>query len=243
MALYPSHPSRTLAVQPSQQEASTAGLRLAPGYSVLQRRHVPSGDPWRRWHVSRHTSPGGTQSSHSTGGGGRPISWSLLHKLTPRCGGSQLRGSHTPTVRYWITTLVTKPYSCSRLQQLEQGNHLGAQAMAQPEWQCLQAGCHILDQGSPTRQVDLSEISRETSLRSHPPSWRGNDKEGAGSQGTHLLLTQRGKLLERSLEGIDIPPSPLMGFYCLWEGLPEGVLPGLHIDIFPPTTNEIQINS
>ena len=128
--------------------------------------------------------------------------------------------------------MVTKPYSCSHLQQLEQGNHLGAQAMVQPGWQHLQADCQVLDQGDPTRQVDHSEISRETSLRSHPPSWRGNDKEGAGSQGIHLLLNQRGKLLERSPEGIDIAPS-------LWKGLPEGVLPGLHFDVFPPTTIEI----
>ena len=120
------------------------------GYSVLQRGHVPNGDPWWRWHVSRHTSPGGTRSGHSTRGGGHPISQSLLHKLTPPHGGRRLRGSHTPTVRFRITTVVTKPYSCSHLQQLEQGNHLGAQAMAQPRWQHLQAGCHVLDQGAPT---------------------------------------------------------------------------------------------
>ena len=52
---------------------------------------------------------------------------------------------------------------------------------------------------------------------------------------------QRGEPLERSLEGIDIPPSTLTGFYCLWEGLPERVLPGLHFDVFPPTTIEIQL--
>ena len=142
-----------------------------------------------------------------------------------------------------MTTVVTKPYSCSRLQQLEQGNHVWAQTMAQPRWQCLQATHYILDQGGPTPQVDLSEINLETSLRNCPPNWRGNDKEGAGSQGIHLLLTKRGKLLERSLEGIDIPPCTLTGLYCLWEGLPEGVLPGLHFDVFPPTTIEIQINS
>ena len=83
------------------------------------------------------------------------------------------------------------------------------------------------------------KISQETSLRSHPPSRRGNDKEGAGSQDIYLLVTQRGEPLERSLEGIDIPPSTLAGLYCLWEGLPEGVLPGLHFDVFPPTTIEI----
>ena len=78
---------------------------------------------------------------------------------------------------------------------------------------------------------------------SYPPSRRGNDKEGADSQDIHLLATQRGKLLDRSPEGIDIPPSTLAALYCLWEGLPEGVLPGLHFDVFPHTTIEIQINS
>ena len=118
-----------------------------------------------------------------------------------------------------------------------------AQTMAQPGWQHLQATRYILDQVSPTQQVDLSEISRETSLRSHPPNWRGNDKERTGSQGIHLLLTKRGELLERSSEGIDIPPHTLMGLYCLWEGLPEGVPSGLYFDVFPPTMIEIQINS
>ena len=133
-----------------------------------------------------------------------------------------------------MTTVATKPYSCSCLQQLEQGNHMWAQTMAQPGWQHLQATRYVLDQGSPTRQ---------TSLRSHPPNWRGNDKKGAGSQGIHLLLTKRGELLERSSEGIDIPPRTLVGLYCLWEGLPEGVFPGLHFDVFPPTTIKILINS
>ena len=138
-----------------------------------------------------------------------------------------------------MTTVATKPYSHSHLQQLQQGNHMWAQTLAQPRWQCLQAACHVLDQGGPTPQVDLSEVNRETSLRNHPPNWRGNDKEGAGSQGVHLLLTKMGELLERSSEGIDIPPCTLMGLYCLWEGLPKGVPPGLHFDVVPPTTIEI----
>ena len=110
--------------------------------------------------------------------------------------------------------MAKKPYSCNHLQQLEQGNHLGAQAMAQPGWQHLQAGCHVLDQGSPTRLVDLSKISRETFLRSRPPSWRGNDKEGAGSQGIHLLLTQKGKLLERSPVLIYLPAPSWVSIAC-----------------------------
>ena len=134
---------------------------------------------------------------------------------------------------------MTKPYSCNCLQQLEQVYHLGVQAIAQPGWKHLQISCHILDQCGPIRQVDPREISWETSLRSHPPSGRGNDKEGAGSQDIHLLVTQRGELLERSLEGIVIPPSTLTALYCLWEGLPEGVLPGLHFDVFQPTSIEI----
>ena len=138
-----------------------------------------------------------------------------------------------------MTTVVTTPYSHSHLQQLEQGNHMWPQTMAQLGWQCLQATHYILDQGGPTPQVDLSKISWETSLRNCPPNWRGNDKERAGSQGVHLLLTKRGELLERSSEGIDIPPCTLMGLYCLWEGLPKGVLPGLHFDVFLPTTIEI----
>ena len=84
-----------------------------------------------------------------------------------------------------------------------------AQTMAQPRWQHLLATHYVLDQGGPTQQVDLSEFNWETSLRNCPPNWRGNDKEGAGSQGIHLLLTKRGELLERSLEGIDIPPHTL----------------------------------
>ena len=137
--------------------------------------------------------------------------------------------------------MVTKPCSCCHLQQLEQVYHLGAQAIAQPGWQCLQASCHILYQGGPIQQVDPCEISRETSLRSCPPSGRGNDKEEAGSQDIHILVAQRGEPLERSPEGIDISHSTLTGLYCLWEGLPEGVLPGLHFDVFPPTTIEIQL--
>ena len=138
---------------------------------------------------------------------------------------------------------MTKPYSGSCLQQLEKGYHLRVQAIAQPGWQHLQAGCHILDQGGPIRQVDPRKISQETSLRSCPPSGRENDKEGACSQDIHLLVTQRGEPLERSREGIDIPPSTLAGLYCLWEGLPGGVLPGLHFDVLPPTTIKIPINS
>ena len=92
---------------------------------------------WRRCHVSRHTSYGGTRSGNSSSGGGHSIPWSLLYNLAPRCRGSRLRGSHIPTARSRITTVATKPYSSSHLQQLEQGNHLEAQIMAQPGWQCL----------------------------------------------------------------------------------------------------------
>ena len=181
------------------------------GRSVLQRRHVPNRQPWRRQHISRHTSLGGTWSGHSIGGGGHPIHRSLLHKLTPRHGGSQLRDSCTPTARSQIATVVTKPYSGGHFQQLEQGNHLEAQIMAQSGWQHLKACHHVLDQGSPTQQIELSEVSWETSLRNCPPNWRRYDKEGAGSQGVDLLWTQRGELLERSSEGTDIPPSTLLG--------------------------------
>ena len=142
-----------------------------------------------------------------------------------------------------MVTEVTKPHSCCCLQQLEQVYHLEAYATAQAGWQCLKAGRHVLNQGGPIQQVDPCEISWETSLRSHPPSRRGDYQEGAGSQDIHILVTQRGKPLERSLEGINIPPCTLTGFHCLWEGLPEGVLPGLHFDVFPPTTFETQINS
>ena len=104
--------------------------------------------------------------------------------------------------------MVTKPYSCNHLQQLEQGNHVWAQTMAQPGWQHLQAAHYVLDQGGPTRQVDLSEISWETSLRSHPPNWRGNDKEGAGSQGVHLLLTKRGSSWKGAWKVLIYLPTP-----------------------------------
>ena len=138
---------------------------------------------------------------------------------------------------------MAKPHSCCCLQQLEQVYHLEAQTTTQAGWQCLKAGCHVLNQGSPIQQVDSHEINRETSLRSRTPCGRGDYQEGAGSQDIHILVTQRGEPLERSPEGIDIPPCTLMGFQCLWEGLPKGVLPRLHFDIFPPTTTEIQINS
>ena len=83
--------------------------------------------------------------------------------------------------------------------------------MAQPGWQCLQACHHVLDQGGPTQQIELSEVSQETSLRNRPLNGRRYDKEGAGSQGVDLLWTQRGELLERSSEGTDIPPGTLLG--------------------------------
>ena len=118
-----------------------------------------------------------------------------------------------------------------------------AQATAQARWQCLKAGCHVLNQGGPIRQVDPCKIGRETSLRSHTPYGRGDYQEGAGSQDIHILVTQRGEPLERSPEGINIPPCTLTGFQCLREGLPKGVLPGLHFDVFPPTTTKIQKNS
>ena len=142
-----------------------------------------------------------------------------------------------------MATEVTKPHFCCCLQQLEQVYHLEAQAIAQAGWQCLKVSCHVLNQGSPIRQVDPREIGQETSLRSHTPSGRGDYQEGAGLQDIHILVTQREEPLERSPEGINIPPCTLMGLHCLWEGLPEGVLPGLHFDVFPPTTFETQINS
>ena len=61
------------------------------------------------------------------------------------------------------------------------------------------------------QQIELTEVSRETSQRNRPTNWRRYDKEGADSQGVDLLWTQRGELLERSLEGIDIPPGTLLG--------------------------------
>ena len=213
------------------------GLCQAAGCRCHPLKRVPNGEPWGRWHQSGHTSQGGTQSSHPTGRGCHPISWSLLQNLAPRGRGSQLRDSHIPTVWFRIATAATKPYSCSRLQQLEQVYHLRAQAIAQPGWQCLQASRHILNQGGPIRQGDLREINWEISLWSRPPRWgRGNDKEGAGSQDIHILVTQRGEPLERSPEGIDVPPCGLMALQFLGEGLPEGVLPGLHFDVFPSTT-------
>ena len=142
-----------------------------------------------------------------------------------------------------MATVVTKPYSHSCLQQLEQDNHMWAQTMAQPGWQCLQAAHYVLDQGGPTPQVDLSEINQETSVRNRPPNWGGGMTRREQARRVYLLLTKRGELLERSSEGIDIPPCTLTDLYCLWEGLPKGVLPGLHFDIFPPTMIEIQINS
>ena len=119
-----------------------------------QRRHAPNGEFWRgealrRCHISRHTSHGGNRSGHSFSGGGHSIPWSLLYNLAPRHRGSQLRGSHTPTVWVWIATEVEKPYSCHCLQQLEQVYHLEAQATAQAGWQSLKTGCHILNQGGP----------------------------------------------------------------------------------------------
>ena len=116
-----------------------------------------------------------------------------------------------------MTTVATKPYSCSRLQQLEQGNHVWAQTMAQPGWQCLQAARYVLDQGSSTRQVDISEINLETSLRSHPPNWRGNDKEGAGSQGIHLLLTKRGSSWKRAQKVLIYLPAPSWVCIAWWK--------------------------
>ena len=43
--------------------------------------------------------------------------------------------------------------------------------------------------------------------------------------------------------GSDVPPHTLKGFQCMREGLPKGVIPRLHSNIFPPTTTEIGINS
>ena len=42
----------------------------------------------------------------------------------------------------------------------------------------------------------------------------------------------------KSLEGIDVPSCSLSALQFLGEGLPEGVLPGLHFDVFPSTTIE-----
>ena len=127
----------------------------------------------------------------------------------------QLRDSHTPTVWFRIATEVTKPHSCCHLQQLEQVYHLETQATAQARWQYLKASRHVLNQGGPIQQVDPCKISQETSLKSRTPSGRGNYQEGAGLQDVHILVTQRGEPLERSLEGIDIPPCTLVGFHCL----------------------------
>ena len=144
---------------------------------------------------------------------------------------------------FQIATEAAKPHSCCHLQQLEQIYHLEAQATAQAGRQCLKAGHHILNQGGPIQQVDPHEISWETSPRSCTPCRRGDYQEGADSEDIHILVTQRGEPLERSPKGINIPPCTHTGFQCLQEGLPKGVLPGLHFDIFPPTTTEIQINS
>ena len=46
--------------------------------------------------------------------------WNLFYNLAPQCGGSQLRGSHTPAVWVQTATEVAIPYSCHHLQQLEQ---------------------------------------------------------------------------------------------------------------------------
>ena len=67
--------------------------------------------------------------------------------------------------------------------------------MAQIGWQCLQACHHILDQGSPTQQIELREVSGEASLGRHPLRGRRYSKEGAGLQGVDLCRTQSTELL------------------------------------------------
>ena len=59
------------------------GCRYPWGQRGLLRRYTPSGEiwrgeAWRRHHVSRHTSHGGTRIGYSSGGGGQSIPWSLL---------------------------------------------------------------------------------------------------------------------------------------------------------------------
>ena len=117
-----------LAGQPSQREACD----WLPGYRRLPLKWVTNGDPWGRWHQSRHTSQGGTQSSHPTSRGCHPISWSLLQNLAPRHRGSRLRDSHTPTAWFWIATEATKPYSCCHLMQLKQVYHLRPKQLFSP---------------------------------------------------------------------------------------------------------------
>ena len=58
-----------------------------------------------------------------------------------------------------------------------------------------------------------------------------------------LHQTQSTELLQRSSKGTDVPSRTLKGFQYVREGLPKGVVPRLHLDIFPPTATEIHINS
>ena len=111
--------------------------------------------------------------------------------------------------------------------------------MAQIGWQHLQACHHILDQGGTTRQIELREVCQEASLWRHPLRGRRYSKEGAGPQCVDLRQTQSTELLQRSSKGTDIPSHTLKGFQYMREGL----IPRLHLDIFPPTTTEICINS
>ena len=115
--------------------------------------------------------------------------------------------------------------------------------MAQIGWQHLQACCNILYQGGPTQQIKLREIHREASLHRHPVRGRRYNKEGTGPQAVSLCQTHSTELLQRSLKGTDVPPRTLKSFQYVGERLPKGVIPRLHLYVFPPTTTETRINS
>ena len=88
--------------------------------------------------------------------------------------------------------------------------------MAQIGWQTC---CHVLDQGSPTQQIELREVCWEASLQRHPLRGRRYSKEGSGPQGVDLCQTQSTELLQRSSKGTDVPSRTLKGFQYVREGL------------------------
>ena len=139
-----------------------------------------------------------------------------------------------------MAAVMAKSPSCCLFQQLEQGHSWEAHIAAQVKRQCQQAGGNVLDQTSPTQQIEVRQVHWEASRWRHPLLGRRYDEEGTSPQGMDLHQTE---LLQRSSKGTDVPPRALHGFQCMGERLQKRVLSRMQLHIFPPTTTKTRINS
>ena len=138
-----------------------------------------------------------------------------------------------------ITEAAISPSSCF-LEQLEWSHSWEAHIAAQVRWWCQQAGGDILDQASPTQQIEVQQILWEASRWRLPLLRRRHYQEGTSPHGVDLSRTE---LLQRSSKGTNVPFCALQFLQCVGEGVHKGVLPRIQLHIFLPTTTKTRINS